>query len=87
MQSAPALEDWGCSERPILAESSSDCRNGSISSSLADNRSETFAMHFSINSRTPGSFTFPNDAGLIPFNKQKNDKRFSCMEERKMNLR
>lgn len=63
------LKPWamGCKDRPILPASSSDWRKGSINSSLADNRSETFAIHFSINSLTPGSFTFVNDAGLIPF--------------------
>lgn len=71
MQTLP--EDW-CRERDI-PESSSDNRNGSINSCLADIRSETFAMHFSMNIRTSGSFTFTSDAGLIPFNKQKIDKR------------
>lgn len=51
----------------MLPESSSDWRKRSINSSLADSRSETFAIHFSINALTPGSFTFDNDAGLIPF--------------------
>lgn len=73
MQTAPA-EDWPCRERPILQESSSDSRNGSINRSLAGNRSESFAMHFSMNLRTSGSFTFASDAGLIPLNEQKNDK-------------
>lgn len=51
MQTAPA-EDWPGRERPILQESSSDSRNGSINRSLAGNRSESFAMHFSMNLRT-----------------------------------
>lgn len=65
LQLTPALID--CDHSARHKQSSSDCKNGSINSSLADNRSGTFAMHFSMNSRTSGSFTFFNDAGLIPF--------------------
>lgn len=58
---------WELKDLDMLPESSSDWRKGSINSSLADRRSETFAIHLSINALTPGSFTFANDAGLIPF--------------------
>lgn len=67
------LPEWwvvGQRERPILPWSSSDCRKGSIKSSSADKRSDTFAIHFSINALTAGSVTFANDAGFIPY-KQK----------------
>lgn len=53
-------------EPPTLSLSSSGRRKGSIKSSFAGNRSETFAIHFSINALTSGSDTFANDAGLIP---------------------
>jgi len=66
-------EEWalGRKKQPPLTFSSSDRRKGSIKSSFAGNRSETFAIHFSINALTAGSFTFANDAGLIPFQKKK----------------
>lgn len=66
-QALPLASRLGGKDWLITLVSSSEWRKGSLRSSLADNRSETFAMHFSINALTPGSFTFVKDAGLIPF--------------------
>ena len=48
---------------------SSDWRKESIKRFFAGNLSDTFARHFSINALTPGSATFANDAGFIPYQK------------------
>lgn len=66
-QSLPEAVGLGGKDGIIVLLSSSNWRKGSIRSSFAGNRSETFAIHFSINALTTGSFTFPKDAGLIPF--------------------
>lgn len=67
------LPEWcilARNERPTLSFSSSEWRKGSSNSSLADNRSEASAMHFSMNDLTSVSATFANDAGFTPYQKE-----------------